>query len=134
MKSLRIKIYAKDLSLLRLLTIILERKGHQVQGYTDNYCCPSCSLKKCPCPPGTACADAVIINTREPLLETLPILKAQNENGCKIAKQRKAIMSCIFTDEQRQAIQILGYPVIKKPFSLSTIAKWLETAEPHLNN
>lgn len=129
--SLRIKIYAKDLSVLKLLTLILQNKGHQVQGVTDNYFCPSYSLEKCPYPPGTRCADAVIINTRKPVLETLPVLKEQNEKGCKLTKQQKAIMSCFFTDEQKQTIQSLGYPIIKKPFSLSTITKWLETVEPH---
>lgn len=130
--NLRIKVYAKDLSVLKLLTLILERKGHQVHGVTDNYCCPSCSLNMCPCPPGTTCADAVIINTRKPVLETLPILEEQDKNGCKLKKQQKVLMSSFFTDEQKQTIQSLGYPIIKKPFSLSTITKWLEAVEHHL--
>ncbi len=127
--SLRINIYGIDSPLLKLLTLILEQKGHQVQGFTDSYRCPSCIPETGACPPGMTTADAVIINTRQPVLETLPILKAQDEKGCKLTKQKVAIMSAFFTDEQKQAIQSRGYTTIKKPFPISEIVAWLESCE-----
>lgn len=132
--SLRINVYGIDPSLLKLLTLILEKKGHQVQVFTDSYSCPSCIHETCIYPLGTTCADAIIINTRKPVLETLPILKAQDEKGCKLTKQKKVIMSSFFTDKQKQAIQSMGYTTIKKPFAMSKIADWLESCESSLND
>jgi len=132
--SLKIKIFAKDSSVIKLLTLILEKKGHQVEVSTDDYSCPSCIRETCTCPSGMACADAVIINTRKPVLETLPILKEQAEKGCKLTKSKKVIMSSFFTDEQNEAIQSMGYPTIKKPFSMSKIDEWLNACESHFNH
>ena len=128
-ESLKIKIFADDMSLLKLLALILEKRGHRVEGFTDNYRCPSCVNESCPCPPGSTCADAIIINTRKPVLETLPILKEQDQKGCKLAKPKMVIMSSFFTDTQKQTLESMGYTTIKKPFKLSKIADWLESCE-----
>lgn len=132
--SLRINVFEKDLSLLRLLTLILEKKGHQVQGFTDSYNCSACVHETCICPAGQACVDAVIINTVQPVVDTLQSLAAQDEKGCKLAKQKVAIMSTHFTDQQKRAIQTMGHTPIKKPFTLSKINDWLEACESQLSD
>lgn len=127
--GLKIRIYEKDLSLLKLLTIILEQKGHQVQGFTGTYRCPARRDDSCICPPRQACVDAVIINSMQPFLDTLHSLADQEQKGCKLAKQKIAIMSSFFTEKQKQTIQDLGHTTIKIPFRLSKIDDWLESCE-----
>jgi len=126
--GIKINLFEQDPALLKLLTIILEKKGHQVEVFKEGYhCCPSCLEKGCLCAPGQACVDAMIIDTSHPLFETLEKLGTQNKNGCKLPKQKIAILSASFTEQQKQTIERMGHTPIKKPFSLSKIEEWLKS-------
>jgi DNA-binding NtrC family response regulator len=126
---MKIRIFEENSDVLRLLTLIFEKKGHQVQGISDGFSCSSCIHEKCSCPPGQACVDAVLINARQPLWGTLQSLMEQDQKGCKLAKEKKAIMCTHFTDEQILAIRDSGFAAIKKPFTISKIVGWLAPPE-----
>ncbi|SHJ03949.1 hypothetical protein SAMN02745165_01372 [Malonomonas rubra DSM 5091] len=124
--GMRIKLYERDPALLRLIRIILERRGHDVEVFEEHYNCCTLSIDGgCTCPPGETCADAVIIDMSPPILEVIKKINIQKAKGCKLFEQKIAVLSSSFTDYQKEKIQDMGHTPIKKPFSLSKIEEWL---------
>lgn len=132
--GLRVVIFEEDTSLLSLLTLYLRNKGHEVQGFLDPYSCPLYHQERCTCPAQTPCAEAVIVNSRNPLLGNLDILLDQDHKGCKLPRENKAIMCASFLKGQEEQIQVLGFSTIKKPFRLAKIEEWLSACAARLAN
>jgi DNA-binding response OmpR family regulator len=130
---MRIFVFEEDASLLNLLTLYLEIKGHQVRGFTDQYSCPLYQSAASVCPADKPCADAVIVNTRCPDQENIQILIDQERKGCKLPGLNKAVISANISEEQDQMICSLGFYVIRKPFRLTTISSWLTECAKRLN-
>jgi DNA-binding response OmpR family regulator len=130
--GLRVYIFDADLSTRTLLTFLLQSRGHQAQElaepcnnaltYTENITCPSDS----------SCTDAIIVNTRLPVQESIQRLQHHNQTGCKIPKQNIVIMTTYATEEQRQTIREMGFSAIKKPFKLHEIDEWLDACAKRL--
>jgi len=129
---MRIYIFEEDPTLLNLLMIYLKNKGHQVQGFLEEYKCPLYLLEECVCPASTPCAEAVVINTRVPNEGSIQILIDQERKGCKLPKSNKAVMSASFTDELKELVESHGFSVIKKPFRLAALTEWLEYCKTRL--
>jgi len=125
-------VFEEDSSLLSLLTLYLEGKGHQVRGFSCEYSCPLYQLEKCTCPVEKPCADAVIVNTRYNDQEEVQILIDQDEKGCKLPKLNKAVMIASITKEREKEIRNLGFTVITKPFRLAAINEWLRDCKTRL--
>jgi len=122
---MRIFVFEENPDLLRLLTIYLKDKGHEVYGYSGPYTCPLYQKDECTCPLDNPCAEAVIVNSRHPYREKLQILIDQDNRGCKLPKFNKAMTSASFTKKDEKKISDLGFTVIKKPFRLSAVNNWL---------
>ena len=129
---MKVFVFEEDPSLLKLLTMFFENKGHQVQGFSGDYSCPLYQEEACACTVEKPCADAVIVNTRTPDQERFQMLIDQDKKGCKLPKLNKAIMSSSFTEDHKQRISDQGFHTIKKPFRLEAIANWLEECEDRL--
>ncbi|MDT8441346.1 MAG: hypothetical protein RQ723_06765 [Desulfuromonadales bacterium] len=125
--GLRIFIFEEDPSLLRLLTLFLEKHGHQVQGMLDPFTCPIYQQERCSCPATSPCAEAVIVNTRTPLHGPLDLLLDQDRKGCKLPRGNKAIMCASFLSGQEEQIRQFGFATIRKPFRLAKIEEWLSS-------
>ncbi|PLX80022.1 MAG: hypothetical protein C0614_07450 [Desulfuromonas sp.] len=130
--GLRIFIFEEDSSLLNLLTVYLQGKGHSVQGFLGRYSCPLYQKEHCCCPAEKPCAEAVIINSRNPLKDA-DILIDQGRKGCKLAAKNKAVMCASFLKGQEDVVQDLGFSTIKKPFRLEKIEEWLESCTARLS-
>jgi DNA-binding response OmpR family regulator len=123
--GLRVYIIDADASLLKLFSFLLQSKGHQVQDVAGTCNNALIGSGKNTCPSDTLCADAIIVNTSPPVQEYIQQLTGNNHNGCKIPKRNIAIMTTYCTEEQRTALQEIGFSVIKKPFKLLEIDEWL---------
>lgn len=123
---MRIYLFEEDPSLLNMLVLYLRNRGHQVQGFASGYKCPLYLLEECTCPAAKPCADAVVVSTRIPDEESLQILIDQDTKGCKLPKLNKAVMSANFTEAQETLVQDKGFSIVKKPFRLAAIDRWLE--------
>lgn len=129
---MRVYVFEEDPALLDLLMLYLKNKGHQVQGFMEGYKCPLYLLEECICPAEKPCAEAVIVNTREPNEESIQILLDQEQKGCKLNKRNKAVMSTSFTPELQALIEGNGFSIIKKPFRLSALTDWLDECKGRL--
>ncbi len=129
---MRIYVFEEDPSLLKLLTLFLEKNGHQVRGFPSEYSCPLCQSETDVCFAEKPCADAVIVNTRSPDQEKFQLLIEQNKKGCKLPNINKALMSTTFTDIQKKMICDQGFHLIKKPFRLAAITNWIKECSDRL--
>lgn len=66
-------------------------------------------------------------------MESIRLLIDQDNKGCKLTRQNKAVMSANFTEDQERFIQSHGFSTIKKPFRLTSIDQWLEGCADRLN-
>lgn len=130
---MKIYIFEKDPALLDLLMLYLKNKGHQVQGFLEDYECPLYLLEECACPATKPCADAVIVNTGVPNEENIQILLDQEQKGCKLPKSNKAVMSARFTPEFNKLVEGHGFSIIEKPFRLETLTEWLYECKNRLH-
>ena len=129
---MRVYIFEDDPSILKMLTLYLQNKGHQVQGFLDTYSCPLYELDTCACPPDKPCAEAVLINSRKQHSDNIYFLVKQEKKGCKLTNPNKAVMSTSLTDEQVKKIRESGFSVIKKPFKLIQVEEWLRECAARL--
>lgn len=123
--GLRIFIFEEDPSLLKLLTLFLEKQGHQVQGFLDPFTCPVYQQERCTCPATSPCAEAVIVNSRAPLHSCVDLLLGQDRKGCKLPRANKAIMCASFLSDEEERVRQHGFATIRKPFRLAKIEEWL---------
>ena len=121
---MKIHIYEKDLSLLKLYKDVLRVKGHEAQGFTKLYTCPCFSSGEHSCNSADQQPGAVIIDTRliSPDLEPL---KYHAHKDCQCHSVRFAVIGTAFTDEQKECIERLGHFSLRKPFRLSELNDWL---------
>lgn len=127
-KKLRIIVYEDDPSLSEMLTTVLENEGHDVLSFQDPTFCPTYSDLKSECLHKKPCTDVIISDYNMPKVTGVEFLKTQKALGCKVPFENKAIITgAILDKETKELIDTLGCKLIKKPFKLSEILKWIET-------
>lgn len=131
--GLRVYILDAESSLLKLLSFLLQSKGHQAQDVAGECNNALIGSEKNTCPSDTLCADAIIVNASPPIQEYIQWLTSNSQSFCKIPKRNIAIMTTSCTEEQRTALQEIGVSVIKKPFKLLEVDEWLDACARRLN-
>jgi DNA-binding response OmpR family regulator len=131
----KIIIFDNDITILDMLKIFLTNHGHEVQVFPEPHICSFNLLDDNQCPSNTACADAVLINRRNPTPVFVEALAGLIENGCKFSLRNRAIMSTSMTDELESQIRDEGLHVIRKPFRLAEVLEWINRREqlPEVN-
>ena len=129
---MKVTIFDNDISTLNLLKLFLTNQGHQPQVHTEPFSCALDLFKGNQCPSDSPCADAMIINMRDPTAANLEVLVKRVAQGCKLTNSNKAIMSTCMSGPQEGAIRAMGIHTIKKPFRMADILGWLEQSALHL--
>ena len=121
-----------DVSLRRLLEVMLKRRGHLVASHESPLLCPLYGEVHCDCDGGLPCLDFLITDNRMPGMTGLEFIQLQAERGCRFEDQQKAIMSGTWREEERRLAQQLGFQVFRKPFNWNEFAAWLAASEQRL--
>ncbi|PLX86892.1 MAG: hypothetical protein C0618_08335 [Desulfuromonas sp.] len=127
--SFRVFVFEDDIPTLELLTLVIQRQGYEVQGFTSRFSCPAYTSDRCECPQHKPCANAIIVNTRFPESKNLDLLIEQDKRGCKLSRENKAVMSASFSTERESQVREMGFKTIKKPFRLHKIIAWIQECE-----
>jgi DNA-binding response OmpR family regulator len=125
----KIIVFDNDTTILDILKIFLTNHGHEVQVFPEPHVCSFNLLDDNQCPSTTACADAVLINSRNPTPEFVETLTGLIDKGCKLSLGNRAIMSTSMTDEQASRIRDEDLHVIRKPFRLTEVLEWVNRRE-----
>jgi CheY-like chemotaxis protein len=132
--KIRAIVFEDDESSLKLITLVLERKGYEVIGTSDPTLCPIYSNLNQPCPHEDACGDFLLTDNRMPRMTGLDFIAAQSRRGCKGIVNNKAVISSSWTPEERKMAKALGCKIFKKPYRIKEISEWLDEAEKKISN
>ena len=132
--KLRIIVLDMDESTRHLISIIAQKKGHEVIALSEPVVCPLYSDLECCCSQDHACGDLMIIENRMAKMSGLSLIKKQLEGGCKGASQNKLVISSsVRKDEEVSFAKELGCKILMKPFRVSEISKWIDECEKKID-
>ena len=132
--KLRIIVLDMDKSTRDLITIIAQKRGHEVIALSEPVVCPLYSDLDCSCSQEHACGDLMIISNRMAKLTGLHLIKKQLKGGCKGASQNKLVLcTSARKDEEFSFAKDLGCTVIMKPFKISDISAWIDECEKEID-
>ena len=119
-----------DESIRNLITLIAQKKGHEVIALSEPIVCPLYSDLDCCCSQEHACGDLMIISNRMTKMSGLKLIKKQLEGGCKGASQNKLVLSTSPMEEEVFSFaNQLGCKLIMEPFKVAEISKWIDECE-----
>ena len=127
--KLRVFVFEDNDVLLGIIIKILQRRGHEVLGYSDPTRCPLYSNPTCPCPREEACGDILITDNDMPGMTGLEFIRRQSLRGCKGIMGNKAVMSGGWSSENLELAKSLGCKIFRKPMSIKDLTEWLEECE-----
>jgi DNA-binding response OmpR family regulator len=128
--KLRVIVLDMDESIRNLITLIAQKKGHEVIALSEPIVCPLYSDLDCCCSQEHACGDLMIISNRMTKMSGLKLIKKQLEGGCKGASQNKLVLSTSPMEEEVFSFaNQLGCKLIMEPFKVAEISKWIDECE-----
>ena len=116
-----------DRALLSAISSILKKRGYEVHASPEPFCCPIYLDCECQCPVERACTNIIIADVNMPNMTGLEFIESQKRNGCKV--QNIAVMSAVFENTELERIKSLGCKILKKPFKIDELTKWLDECE-----
>ena len=132
--KLRIIVLDMDESIRNLITLIAQKKGHEVIALSETIVCPLYSDLDCCCSQEHACGDLMIISNRMAKMSGLKLIKKQLEGGCKGASQNKLVLSTSARKSREFAFaKDLGCKLIMEPFKVSEISAWIDECEKRID-
>ncbi len=78
------------------------------------------------CQMSEPCYDFILSDNRMPDMTGLEFFTYQQQCGCKISPQRKALISGDLSEKDRKIARDLGYTIFQKPCPLSTLDQWID--------
>jgi DNA-binding response OmpR family regulator len=123
----RALIFEDDAGQRSALRAVCVRRGYEVLTFAHPGLCPLHAMDRCPCPPGTTCADFILSDLQMPRVYGLDFVEALLQKQCAVP--HLALMSGFWTPADEARAVGLGCRLFRKPFSLRELDAWLDTAE-----
>lgn len=120
----RILIFEPNEALSSTLKKMLNERGYDVFTYSNYGVCPSFHSDDHICRSESVCSDVIISDLYMPNIKVLKLIKNQIDKGCKV--RCRALMSTFWSNSEWLYAQKLGCKLIRKPFNLKEILKWLD--------
>lgn len=107
------------------LGLYTEKLGYKPILISDPLVCGAVKSSRSQCSAKKPCAEILLIDKDCPAIDGLRLIELQEEKGCTVNSQRKALMARELTDKERKKAAILGCHVIAKPVTFETLEHWL---------
>ncbi len=131
MRKPRIMIFDDNTMLLELLESYFDKLGYEVFLHESPVVClVNGAAGSCKSP--ASCADLMLSDFRC-LITGMELFQFQEQRGCKIDRNMKALMSGHSDRALLKQCNDSGYRFFKKPFSFSELDSWLSECEKNFN-
>jgi CheY-like chemotaxis protein len=122
-----------DAPMLQMLTLVLQKRGHEVVAFSSPAACPLFLDASCQCPLEHPCGDILISDLNMPVMNGLDFIRLQAERGCKGKVQNKLLISAHIGQQEILRARELGCTVMRKPFKLAALLSWIAEAEERIS-
>jgi len=120
----KVLIVDDDPSNLKMMSILLKRRGFEVMVFDNPLECPIYSSPTCPCSPVSLCPDIIISDVDMPKVNGLEFVEAVVKKGCKC--NHVALVTGQGLDEQKlDKAGRLNVRCFLKPLDLDEFDAWL---------
>ncbi|MCK4839569.1 MAG: response regulator [Desulfobulbaceae bacterium] len=133
MRKLRVTIFDDDNNNLELLQLLLSRRDYEVLTFNGPVVCPVYQGQSNACSNGKTCADIIITDYQMPKMTGIEMLLQQVQNGCKIDRRNKAVMSADPDSIKREMLEETGCTLFSKPFPFDELFAWLDECEKRID-
>ena len=123
----RVLVLEDNVSILKLLTELLEDRGYEVLGFSNPAICPLQMTPECRCGENQRCTDIIISDLHMPAVTGLTFIENQRKKNCKC--NHVALVSAFWTDEDLALAHDLKCKTFTKPFFFQDMDEWLDEVE-----
>jgi len=129
---LRAVIFDDEPAMRHVLWMLCDRRGYEVFTFPTPALCPLYAMHRCPCPPGTVCADLLLSDLNMPEVQGLDFVEGLLAKAC--VAPHIALMSAAWSEAARARAVRLGCRLFTKPFSSAEILAWFDTVESQVES
>ena len=79
------------------------------------------------CPMSKPCYDFILSDNRMPGMTGLEFFTQQQQSGCKVPPQHKALISGDISKTDQKIAEQAGYTIFQKPCPLNTLDQWIDS-------
>lgn len=110
------------------LRVFFNRRGYEVFAFPGSGVCPLYSMRKCPCPGDTCCADLIISDVNMLDGNGINLLERLIQKGCK--QRHFALMSGNLSDADIARVsKVVDCAFFTKPLDMTKVTAWVEALE-----
>ncbi len=125
--SYRVLLLEDNVSIIKLLTGLLQDRGYEVLGFSSPVTCPLQMTPECRCGANQRCTDLIVSDLQMPAMTGLTFIENQRKKNCKC--QHVALISAHWTDEDLALAHHLKCKTFTKPFFFQELDTWLDEVE-----
>jgi DNA-binding response OmpR family regulator len=123
-------IFDDEPAVRQVLGALCARRGYDVFTFPDPGLCPLYVMDRCPCPPGTVCADLLLSDLHMPEVQGLDFVESLLAKAC--VTPHIALMSAAWSAAAWARAGRLGCRLFTKPFASAEILAWFDTVQAHV--
>ena len=127
---LRVVIFDDEPAILQVLRALCEDRGYEVFTFPHPGLCPLHGMPRCPCPPGTVCADLLLSDLNMPEVQGLDFVETLMSKQC--VAPHLGLISARWSPAAHARAARLDCRLFTKPFPIAEILAWFDTVEAHV--
>jgi DNA-binding response OmpR family regulator len=128
---LRVVICEDEPTIRQFLWMVCDRRGYEVFTFQDPGLCPLHVMHRCPCAPGTVCADLLLSDLQMPEVAGFDFVEALLAKGC--VASHVALMSGDWSPAAHAHAVRLGCHLFRKPFEIPDLLAWFNILEAQVD-
>jgi DNA-binding response OmpR family regulator len=124
---LRVVLFDDEPAIRQVLGALCKDRGYEVFTFPHPGLCPLHVMDRCPCSPGTVCADLLLSDLHMPEVQGLDFVESLLSKQC--VAPHLGLMSARWSPAAYARAARLGCRLFTKPFPLAELLAWLDAAE-----
>ncbi len=132
MRKRRVILFNEDPFTRRELKSFFDARGYETMIFREPAICPVYGDGE-QCPNVRSCSDLIILNNDAAAGKGVDLIRMQQELGCKLPADRKAVIARSFSEEERTMLASMGAVFLARPLDFSELEKWVVGCESRMD-